>query len=57
VHGGDVTIYSGNVGASLAGRFSVGFSATDTTDPLDVGKFTGFTLMDYVGYLARRPCN
>lgn len=57
VHGGGVTVASGGVGASPVGRVSFGGTSTKTTKPLNVGKFTGFRFVDYLGYLARRPCN
>lgn len=55
-HGGGVTVVSLGVSGALAGRYGGGGSATNTTRPLNIGKFTGFTPLDYVGYLLRLPC-
>jgi hypothetical protein len=56
-HGGGVTVVSVGVSGALAGRYGGGASWTNTTNPLNVGKFSGFAPLDYVGYLLRRPCN
>jgi RHS repeat-associated protein len=56
-HGGGVTVVSVGVSGALAGKIGGGFSWTNTTNPLNVGKFTGFAPLDYVGYLLRRPCS
>ena len=56
-HGGGVTVVSAGASGALAGRYGGGASWTNTTNPLNVGKFTGFTPLDYVGYLLRLPCN
>ena len=45
-----------SAGAAIAGRFTGGVTKTDTTKPMNVVKFTGFTSLDFVGYLMRRPC-
>jgi hypothetical protein len=55
--GNGVTVYSAGISGSLAGRVSLGGTWTNTTKPFDVGKFTGYTPIDYLGYLLRRPCN
>jgi hypothetical protein len=34
-----------------------GASSSMTTNPLNVGKFTGYVPADFVGYILRRPCN
>jgi hypothetical protein len=56
-HGSGVTVVSAGAGAALAGRYTFGGTLTNTTRPLNVGKFTGFTWADFLGYLLRRPCN
>jgi RHS repeat-associated protein len=55
--GNGVTVYSAGISGSLAGRVSLGGTWTNTTKPFDVGKFTGYSPIDYLGYLLRRPCN
>jgi hypothetical protein len=56
-HGNGVTVVSGGVGAALVGRATGGATWTNTTKPLNVGRFAGFTALDFVGYLLRQPCN
>jgi hypothetical protein len=56
-HGSGVTVASAGVSGALAGKIGGGFSWTDTTKPLNAGKFAGFTSLDYLGYLLRRLCN
>ena len=56
-HGGGVTVVSAGVSGALAGRYGGGGSWTNTTNPLNEGKFTGFAPLDYLGYLLRQPCN
>jgi hypothetical protein len=56
-HGSGVTVVSGGVGGALVGRYGGGASWTNTSKPVDSGKFTGFAALDYLGYLLRRPCN
>jgi hypothetical protein len=55
--GSNVTVVSAGVSGALAGRYGGGASWTNTTNPLNVWKFTGFAPLDYVGYLLGRPCN
>lgn len=55
-HGGNVTVLSAGAGAALVGRYTFGGTWTDTTKPLNVGKFNGFTPPDYLGYLLRNLC-
>lgn len=57
VHSGGVTVVSAGASAALVGRYGFGVSVTNTTNPLNIGRFTGFSLGDFIGYLARRPCN
>jgi hypothetical protein len=57
VHSGGVTVVSVGASAALVGRYGFGFSVTNTTNPLNVGNFAGFSLGDFIGYLARHPCN
>lgn len=57
VRGGGVTVISGGVGAALVGRFGGGGAVSATSKPLNVGKFTAYAPVDYVGYFLRRPCN
>ena len=56
-HGGGVTVVSVGVSGALAGKLGGGFSWTNTTNPLNSGKFTGYAPLDFLGYLMRRPCN
>ena len=56
-NGGGVTVLSGGASAALVGRYGGGASATETTNPFNVGDFIGYSLPDFVGYLLRRPCN
>jgi len=42
---------------TLAGRYGFGASLTNTTNPLNVGKFTEYVPVDYAVYLLRRPCS
>jgi len=56
--GGGVTVASVNAGVSAgAFRYSGGVTVTGTSAPLNAGYFTGYNSLDYLGYLARRPCN
>lgn len=55
--GGGVTVTSIGLGAALLGRINFGGSVTNTTRPLNIGRFVGFTEADYLGYLLRRPCS
>jgi hypothetical protein len=57
IRGGGVTVISGGASAALVGKYGGGFSKTNTTNPLNVGGFTGYELVDYLGYFLRRPCN
>ena len=57
IRGGGVTVVSAGASAALVGRYGFGVSKTNTTNPLNVGKFSGFTTADYFGYILRRPCN
>ena len=57
ISGGGVIVISAGASAALVGRYGGGISATNTSKPLNTGRFTGFFLGDYLGYLARRPCN
>jgi RHS repeat-associated protein len=57
ISGGGVTVVSAGASAALAGKYGGGISATNTSKPLNTGIFNGFSLGDYFGYLARRPCN
>jgi hypothetical protein len=57
VHSGGVTVVSAGASAALVGRYGFGISATNTSKPLNIGNFSGFSLGDFIGYLARRPCN
>ena len=54
---GKVTVASLGVSGSAVGRFSFGGVGSWTTKPLNVGKFTRYGVLDYLGYLLRRPCN
>ena len=56
-HGGGVTVVSAGAGAALVGRYSGGGTWTNTTQPLNIGRFTGFDPVDYLGYLSRLPCD
>ncbi len=56
-HSGSVTVYSVGASAALAGRYAGGASVTTTSRPLNIGKFAGFSLNDFLTYLLRRPCN
>jgi len=56
-NGAGVTVVSAGAGGALAGKYGFGGSWTNTTSPLNVGKFTGYSPIDYAGYLLRRPCN
>ena len=56
-HGNGVTVYSAGLSGALVGRVGGGVSWTNTTQPLNVGTFTGYMPEDFLGYLLRRPCN
>jgi hypothetical protein len=56
-HGGTATVVSAGLSGALAGKYGGGFSWTNTTRPLNVGKFTGFAPVDFVGYFLRLPCS
>ncbi len=56
-HGSGVTVVSAGAGAALAGRYTFSGTWTNTTQPLNIGQFTGFEPADYLGYLLRLPCN
>jgi hypothetical protein len=55
--GGGVTVVSVGASAGLVGRYAGDPTSTITTRSASAGKFTGFSLLDFVGYLLRRPCN
>lgn len=57
IRGGGVTVVSAGGSAALVGKYGFGYSVTKTSQPLNTGNFTNFSLGDYLGYLARRPCN
>jgi hypothetical protein len=57
VRSGGVTVVSAGASAALVGRYGFGLSVTNTTKPLNIGNVSGFSLGDFIGYLARRPCN
>lgn len=57
IHGGDVKVISLGASAALVGKYGGGISTTNTSQPLDVGNFVGFSMGDFAGYLARLPCN
>jgi RHS repeat-associated protein len=56
IRGGGVTVFSAGASAALAGKYGGGISVTDTSHPLNTGRFTDFSLGDYLGFLARAPC-
>jgi len=47
IRGGGVTVVSAGASAALVGRYGFGVSKTNTTNPLNVGQFSGFTPVDY----------
>jgi hypothetical protein len=57
ISGGGVTVVSAGASAALVGKYGGGISLTNTSQALNTGRFTNFSLGDYLGYLARRPCN
>jgi hypothetical protein len=54
---GEVKAMGLGLGAGLLGGFSGGVSATNYTNPLQLGKFAAFTPADFLLYAARQLCN
>lgn len=51
-----VTVVGGSVGGALLGRYAFGATRTNTSRPLDLGKYWAFGPDDWKFYLLRKLC-
>ena len=57
ISGGGTTVISIGLSAALAGKYGGRLGKTDTTNPFNIGSFTGYSPVGFFGYVLRRPCN
>jgi hypothetical protein len=53
---GSVTAFGGSIGGGVLGGFSRGVTATNYSNPFQLGKFAAFGIADYLLYAARQVC-